>query len=117
MAAGLLGSADDVVYRLACETERVLITLNYQDFRLMEKFPPEQCGGILAVRMGHTGLAAVNSVLDRALRHLPESYFSRNYLRIPFDLAQENGLRRAVARPRDPTDKFTSTGSSSKELA
>ncbi len=51
-AADLLGSADDVVYRLACETERVLITLNYQDFRLMEKFPPEQCGGILAVRMG-----------------------------------------------------------------
>ncbi len=40
-AAGLLGSVDDVVYRLACETVRVLITLNYQDFRLMEKFPPQ----------------------------------------------------------------------------
>ncbi len=78
--ADLLGSADDVVYRLACETERVLITLNYQDFRLREKFPPEQCGGILAVRMGHTGLAAVNSVLDRALRHFPESYFSRVFV-------------------------------------
>lgn len=68
------------VRQLACETERVLITLNYQDFRLMEKFPPEQCGGILAVRMGHTGLAAVNSVLDRALRHFPESYFSRVFV-------------------------------------
>ena len=80
VVAGLLGAADDVVYRFACETERVLITLNCQDFRLMEKFPPEQCGGILAVRMGHTGLAAVNSVLDRALRHFPESYFSRVFV-------------------------------------
>lgn len=36
--SGFLGAADDVVYRLACETERVLVTLNYQDFRLMEHF-------------------------------------------------------------------------------
>ncbi len=79
-AAGLLSSEDDVVYRFACETERVLIPLNYQDFWLMEKLPPEPCGGILAVRMGHTGLAAVNSVLDRALRHVPESYFSRVFV-------------------------------------
>ena len=79
-AAGLLGSADDAVYRTACETERGLVTLNYQDFRLMEKFPPEQCGGIIAVRMGHTGLATVNSVLNRTLRHFPESYFSRVFV-------------------------------------
>lgn len=73
--AGLLGSTDDAVYRVACETERIIVTLNYQDFRLMEKFPPEQCGGILAIRMGHTGLTVVNAVLERAFSHFPESYF------------------------------------------
>ena len=78
--AHLLGATDDAVYEMACQTDRILVTLNYQDFRLMEKFPPEQCGGIIAVRMGHVGLAAVNSVLGRALRHFPESYFSRVFV-------------------------------------
>jgi len=46
----------------------------------MEKCLPEQCGGILVVRMGHTDLAAVHSVLDHARRHFPGSYFSRVFV-------------------------------------
>ncbi|MFA4918776.1 MAG: DUF5615 family PIN-like protein [Thermodesulfovibrionales bacterium] len=48
--SGLSGISDDEVYQRACADKRVIITMD-KDFSRMFRFPPENCGGIIVVKI------------------------------------------------------------------
>lgn len=48
--SGLSGISDDEVYKRACKEQYVIITMD-KDFSKIFRFPPEQCGGIILVKI------------------------------------------------------------------
>jgi predicted nuclease of predicted toxin-antitoxin system len=48
--AGLSGISDEEVYQLACKEKRVIMTMD-KDFSRTFRFPPENCGGIIVVKI------------------------------------------------------------------
>ncbi len=48
--SGLSGISDDEVYKRACKDKQVIITMD-KDFSKIFRFPPENCGGIVVLKI------------------------------------------------------------------
>lgn len=48
--ADLSGSPDDDIYRRAVADDRLIVTMD-KDFLRMQRFPPDECGGIVVVKI------------------------------------------------------------------
>jgi predicted nuclease of predicted toxin-antitoxin system len=65
-----LGGADDAVISLACKTEgRILITFDL-DFADIRAYPPDECAGIIVLRLNKQDKISVLKVMGKLLPHL-----------------------------------------------
>jgi len=75
--AGLSGISDNEVYQLACNEERVIITMD-KDFSRMFRFPPEKCGGIIVVKIYKRTVDETLEIFKKFYRSLKEKDIRKN---------------------------------------
>jgi len=75
--AGLCGISDDNVYRKACEENRIIITMD-KDFTRTFRFPPENCGGIIVIKLYKYMVDETLAIFKKMFRALDEQNIAHN---------------------------------------
>lgn len=75
--AGLCGMTDDDVYRQACRENRIIITMD-KDFTRVFRFPPEDCGGVIVVKIYKRRVEEAFAIFKRMFDTLNEQNIARN---------------------------------------
>lgn len=69
--SGLSGISDDEVYERACKDKQVIITMD-KDFSKIFRFPPENCGGIIVVKIYKRTVDVTLSIFKRFYEPMQE---------------------------------------------
>lgn len=75
--AGLCGMSDDAVYQQACRENRIIITMD-KDFTRTFRFPPENCGGVIVVKIYKRRVDETFAIFKRMFDSLDEQNIIRN---------------------------------------
>ncbi len=75
--AGLSGISDDEVYQRACKEKRIIITMD-KDFSRMFRFPPENCGGIIVVKIYKRTVNETLSIFKKFYESIQEKDIPKN---------------------------------------
>ena len=68
---GLSGASDDEIYEKAVKQKLVILTMD-KDFSRMLRFPPEQCGGIIVVKIYRLSVNETTKFFSRYFKELDE---------------------------------------------
>ena len=79
--ANLSGISDDEVYQIACNENRVIITMD-KDFTRMFRFPPENCGGIIVVKIYKRNVDETLEIFKKNFKQIKEDDISNNMVAI-----------------------------------
>src|SRR5208283_2067604 len=69
--SGLSGISDDEVYKRACKERQVIITMD-KDFSKIFRFPPENCGGIIVVKIYRSTVDDTLSIFNKFYEPMQE---------------------------------------------
>ncbi len=75
--SGLSGISDDEVYKRACKDKQVIITMD-KDFAKIFRFPPENCGGIVVVKIYKRTVDNTLSIFKKFYEPMQEKDILRN---------------------------------------
>lgn len=75
--AGLSGISDDEVYKRACNENLVIITMD-KDFARMFRFPPENCGGIIVVKIYKRTVEETLAIFKKMFNALTDHHIRQN---------------------------------------
>ena len=76
-AAGLCGMSDDDIYQRACRENRIIITMD-KDFTRTFRFPPENCGGIIVVKIYKRMIDETFAIFEKMFNSIDEQNITRN---------------------------------------
>lgn len=71
------GSTDEEVYRLACRQKRIVITMD-KDFSRIFSFPPQNCGGIIIIKIYRRKVDETLKIFKKYFRKLTEKEIKKN---------------------------------------
>lgn len=71
------GSKDEEIYNLACRQKRIIITMD-KDFSRILNFPPQNCGGIIIVKIYRQKVDETLKIFKKHFRKLEEKDIKRN---------------------------------------
>lgn len=71
------GSQDEVIYKLACRRKRIIITMD-KDFSRILNFPPQNCGGIIIVKIYRRKILETLEIFKKYFKTIKEKDIKRN---------------------------------------
>jgi len=75
--SGHSGSSDDEVYKLACRQKRIIITMD-KDFSRIFDFSPQNCGGIIIVKIYKRKIDETLRIFKKYFEKLKEKDIKKN---------------------------------------